>query len=86
MNYVHKIRKRALKFIGSQEKKQQERIYKAIYALPYKGDISKLSGKEDEYRLRVGDYRILFRLTQYGFEIMLVDIFDADNRGQIYKK
>lgn len=85
MNYEHNISKRAMKFICSQDKIQQKRIFEAIYDLPIKGDIKKLAGRKDVFRLRVGDYRILYRLTPKGFEVILVDVFDADNRGQVYK-
>ena len=85
MNYEHKINKRAVKFIRSQDKAQQKRIFEAIYDLPVKGDIKMLAGRKDTFRLRVGDYRILFRLIPHGFEIIIVDVFDADNRGQVYK-
>ncbi len=52
MNYKIKIRPKALKFIEKQDKLQRVRIYKAIYNLP-SGDIKKLSGSRDEYRVRI---------------------------------
>ena len=52
MTYKIKIDKEAKKFIDKQPKNQKERIYEAISKLP-NGDIKKLSGKKDEYRLRV---------------------------------
>lgn len=44
-----------------------------------------MSGEERLYRLRVGDYRILFEMYPKTNTITLIDITDADNRGQIYK-
>lgn len=52
MTYKVKIRPKALKFIQKQDKTQRLRIYKAIYNLP-KGDVKKMVGCKDEYRLRV---------------------------------
>lgn len=52
MTYKIKIRPKALKFIEKQDKTQRTRIYKAIYNLP-NGDIKKLVGCRNEYRLRV---------------------------------
>lgn len=52
MIYKIKIRPKALKFIEKQDRKQRIRIYKAIYELP-KGDVKKLVGYKNEYRLRV---------------------------------
>lgn len=85
MIYEYNIRKKAIKFIKKQNKDQQERILKAIYALPVIGDIKKMSAEERLYRLRVGDYRILFEMYPKTNTITLIDITDADKRGQIYK-
>ncbi len=52
MNYKITIRPKALKFIEKQDKIQRLRIYKAIYSLP-NGDIKKLAGCKNHYRLRV---------------------------------
>lgn len=44
-----------------------------------------MSGYASLYRLRVGNYRILFKVSPLNKEITLIDVMDADNRGQIYK-
>lgn len=74
-----------MKFIQKQERRQQERLLKAIYALPLIGDIKKMIGENNLYRLRVGDYRLLFEMLEKSNEITLIDVTNADNRGQIYK-
>lgn len=85
MTYEYNIRKKAMKFIQKQDKKQQERIFKAIYALPIIGDVKKMAGEDKLYRLRVGDYRVLFEMSAKTNTVTLIDVTDADNRGQIYK-
>lgn len=52
MIYKIKIRPKALKFIEKQNKNQRLRIYQAIYNLP-RGDVKKMVGCKNEYRLRV---------------------------------
>lgn len=52
MTYQIKFRPKALKFIQKQSKDQRLRIYKAIYNLP-KGDVKRLVGCKNYYRLRV---------------------------------
>lgn len=52
MTYKINIRPKALKFIEKQSKEQKLRIYKAIYNLP-KGDVKKMVGCKNNYRLRV---------------------------------
>ena len=82
MKYNIELLKKARKFIEIQPKNQQERILKAISKLPYSGDIIPLSGKKDFFRLRVGDYRIIYQVQD---ELLLVTVVNADNRGQVYK-
>lgn len=82
MNYEIKILKKARKFIEQQQPAQRERINKAIAGLP-NGDVRSLQGNEGVYRLRVGDYRIIYELNN---NILLITVVDAGNRGQIYNK
>lgn len=81
MIYKIKIRPKALKFIEKQDRFQRIRIYKAIYNLP-NGDVKKMAGYKNEYRLRVGNYRIIYEQNQNEFIILITK---AENRGQIYK-
>ncbi len=81
MIYKIRIKPKALKFIEKQDKTQRIRIYKAIYNLP-NGDVKKLAGCKNEYRLRVGNYRIIYELNQ---NELIVIVTRADNQGQIYK-
>lgn len=82
MTYKINIKKKAKKFIDKQDKTQQIRIYKAIYNLP-NGDIKLLKGYNTIYRLRIGDCRILFIWNE---NEIIINIIDADNRGDVYKK
>ena len=81
MTYKIIIRPKALKFIEKQDKTQRMRILKAIYNLP-NGDVKKMADCKSEYRLRVGDYRIIYELNQTELIILVTK---ANNRGQIYK-
>jgi mRNA interferase RelE/StbE len=54
---------------------------KAIFDIP-NGDLKKLKGMNELYRLRVGDYRVLFEKYDDELKIIVVDI---GNRGEIYK-
>jgi mRNA interferase RelE/StbE len=64
------------------DKKIQIRIKAGILKLaivPPQGDIAKLKGREDQYRLRIGDWRIIFR------QIDVIQIIAILPRGQAYK-
>jgi mRNA interferase RelE/StbE len=83
-----KYSKTALKFLKKLDAKSVSRILLAIEGLkddPPKGDIKQMRGyQDDRKRLRVGDWRIIYR---YDLEQQLVIIFiiDIGNRGDIYK-
>lgn len=70
--------KQAIKFLAKQENAVRTRIKNAIMKLPV-GDVKKLKG-QPYYRLRVGDFRILF--TRDGH---IIEVSRIDNRGQVYK-
>lgn len=82
MQYEIKFEKRAFKFISKQPQKQKERILQAIARLPFSGDIKAMAGSRNYYRLRVGDYRIIYTLDH---DVLLITVVDANNRGDIYK-
>ena len=81
--YTIEIKKLAKKFIERQPKKQQERILKAVYKLPYEGDIDTLSGHDDVFRLRVGGYRVIYTIKE---NILTIEVLDAGNHGDVYMK
>lgn len=72
--------KEAVKQINSMDKPIRKRIQAAIIGLPI-GDIKKLKGYTTKYRLRVGDYRIIFDLSDN-----VITIGSVLPRGSAYKK
>ena len=70
--------KQAIKFLSKQDKPTRIRIIEAISQLP-QGDVKKLQGQK-HYRLRVGDYRVIFDKNG---DILYIE--KIDNRGQVYK-
>lgn len=82
MNYKIELTKKSRKFIKSQPRNHQERILKAINKLP-QGDIKALSGTKNAYRLRVGDYRVIYEIDH---DVLLITVVDVGNRGQIYNR
>ncbi|MCL2631270.1 MAG: type II toxin-antitoxin system RelE/ParE family toxin [Firmicutes bacterium] len=73
----------AKKYLNKLNDPQYSRILRALGSLenePPTGDIKAMSGSTNEYRLRVGDYRILFRITD------IITVTTIATRGQVYKK
>ena len=42
----------------------------------------KLSGGDNEYRIRVGVYRILYSIQD---DVLIIFVFDIDHRKQVYR-
>lgn len=81
--YRIEIRKQPQKFIKKQSPAQQKRILTAIYRLP-EGDVKQMAGGEPyEYRLRVGEYRIVYEKRD---DMLVIIVVRAGNRGDVYKK
>ena len=74
------IKKPAKKFIDKLPKNEKIRIIKAIEKLPDGVDIKKLKGHDNVYRLRIGDYRILYTVDNGEYTVIVIN---AGNRGQI---
>ena len=82
MKYLIKYEKGCLKYLKRLAKQTQVRIISAINQLPF-GDVKKLHGIPDSYRLRVGDYRIIFYKDD---EQLTIRILEIASRGEIYKR
>ena len=65
VHYTPAIAEEAIAQLRSLPKEQRRRIGDRLTHLQHglSGDVKKLSGKENKYRLRVGDFRVLFTLA-----------------------
>lgn len=78
-NMKIKYSKKAVKHINAVDKPMKKRLKETIEKILF-GDIKKIQGIENGYRLRVGDLRVLFTPEE--------DTIFVDNivpRGQVYK-
>nr|DAG54840.1 MAG TPA: Cytotoxic translational repressor [Caudoviricetes sp.] len=73
-------KRNAVKYINAADKPTKKRLKEAIEKIPL-GDIKKLTGLDNAYRLRVGNLRVLFSLEDE--KIIINDILP---RGQAYKR
>lgn len=72
----------ALADVARQDVKTQARIFKAVerFAEMGYGDVEKLKGHEDEYRLRVGRWRIRFTYRPATRAIAVLRVFAQGQR------
>ena len=64
MKYKVVLERPARKFIQKQPPEQQKRILTALSKLPEQGDIFPMRGRKNQYRVRIGTYRAIYRLEQ----------------------
>ncbi len=63
----------------------QDRIQLKIDDLatePRPNKVKKLQGEENTYRIRIGDYRVIYDIFD---DILLVKIIDVGHRSKVYK-
>ncbi|MEA5597156.1 type II toxin-antitoxin system RelE/ParE family toxin [Rivularia sp. UHCC 0363] len=85
MSYEIQISKSASKQIKKLSLELQERIQDRIDNLaiePRPDGVKKLKDRENGYRIRVGDYRILYDIFD---AVLLISVVEVGHRSNIYK-
>jgi len=85
MCYRIEIKPQAEKALADVPNPHRRRIAKAIDALadqPRPTGCRKLTGSEDAYRIRVGDYRVVYRIVD---RVLIVYIIRIGHRKDIYR-
>jgi mRNA interferase RelE/StbE len=85
MAYVIRITQHAARSFRKLPRDVQIRLYTAIEPLkdnPRPSGSEKLKGSNDTYRIRVGDYRILYEIRD---KELIVFIMEAGHRREVYR-
>lgn len=87
MNRAEEWRRRAraeIQAIARRDAGQARRIAEAVarYVAHDQGDVRKLAGQDDIYRLRVGDWRVLFAFDDGGRTVVILRVL---NRRDAYR-
>lgn len=82
MNYQIELKPRALKDLRALPEADKRRVIRRIEALQngLTGDVKKLTNFTPDYRLRAGDYRVLFDI-----EGQVVVIYRVLHRKDVYR-
>lgn len=85
MSYSVSVRARAQKDLRGLSRPDQERIVRAIDELagdPRPRQSKKLKGTEDSWRLRVGDFRVIYAIDDHA---KTVDVRRVADRKEAYR-
>ncbi|MEA5602247.1 type II toxin-antitoxin system RelE/ParE family toxin [Nostoc sp. UHCC 0252] len=85
MTYEIKFTKGAKKMFKKLSQELQDRIQPKIDELsiePRPNGVKKLQGEENTYRIRVGDYRVIYDIFD---DVLLVNVIDVGHRNKVYK-
>ncbi|SMC09489.1 type II toxin-antitoxin system RelE family toxin [Nitratiruptor tergarcus] len=85
--YRIKYSKQVIKFLQKQKKEIVQKIMSTFDELKHeleldRFDIKELKGFQNVYRLRIGKYRIIFRVLE---EELIIEVIKAVSRGDVYK-
>ncbi|WP_341527240.1 type II toxin-antitoxin system RelE/ParE family toxin [Nostoc sp. UHCC 0302] len=86
MSYQVEISKGALKQLKKLSPELQERIQLKIDDLaiePRPDGVKKLKARDNSYRIRVGDYRVIYEIID---NILLIIIVEVGHRSNLYKE
>ncbi|MEH2366220.1 MULTISPECIES: type II toxin-antitoxin system RelE family toxin [unclassified Nostoc] len=84
MSYKVEILKGALKQLKKLSPELQERIQVKIDDLaiePRPNGVKKLKGKENAYRIRLGEYRVIYDIFD---DILVVNVVEVGHRSKVY--
>jgi len=77
---------KALKFLLKLERDSKKRVFKRIKELgndPFPSDAKKIKGERDVYRIRIGAYRVLYKII---LEDGVILVFRIDKRSRVYMR
>ena len=82
--YKVEFKKQAFKFIQNLDKKTQDKLEKIFNSLsenPFSMPYKKIVGFDNMYRIRVGEYRILYTINNGE---LLIEVIKIANRENFY--
>jgi mRNA interferase RelE/StbE len=86
VSYRIDLARRAAKALDAIDKPQRRRVMAVIDGLtddPRPPRCTKLSGRDNQWRVRAGDYRVVYEIHD---ERLLVLVIDVGHRSSIYKE
>ena len=85
MAYRVELKESASKALAKLPKKERQRVQAKIDALvenPRPPGVKKLEGEGRQYRIRCGDYRVVYSIED---QVLLVSVAKIGHRGDVYR-
>ncbi len=85
MKYTLQFKKSAEKELLALPREQAFKIRDAVLALtsnPRPGGCKKLSGSSDDYRIRIGNYRVVYTISD---KVLTIWVIKIAHRKEVYK-
>jgi mRNA interferase RelE/StbE len=85
MSYKIELKPSAIRTLGKIPKSDQRVIRLHIDSLantPFPPNVKKLEGEENIYRIRVGDYRIVYQVHK---KVLLILVLAIGHRKEVYR-
>ncbi|HRQ88281.1 MAG TPA: type II toxin-antitoxin system RelE/ParE family toxin [Bacteroidia bacterium] len=77
-----KSTRKDLRRIAPQEVQRIVSAVEGLVADPFPSGCAKLSGSERAYRIRVGDYRVIYEVID---DVLIIEIIKVGHRRDVYK-
>jgi mRNA interferase RelE/StbE len=84
-SYKIEWKRSAIKELKKTPKEKISRVVKAVEQLaidPFPAGVRKLTGSEHTYRIRVGDYRVIYSVYE---DRLLIEIVRVGHRKDVYR-
>ncbi|GAX45956.1 hypothetical protein NIES4075_69770 [Tolypothrix sp. NIES-4075] len=85
MTYQVEFTKKAFKQLGKLSKDLQQKIKTKVQELadnPRHSGVVKLENSDDRYRIRIGDYRVLYEIED---DLLIVSVIRVGHRRDVYR-
>ncbi len=86
MEYQIRIKKSAIKELSKLPKPIATKASKVIDQFktnPYPKGYKKLKGSDNDYRVRIGNYRVLYSIHN---DVLIIEVIKIAHRKDVYKK
>ncbi|MEX0900845.1 MAG: type II toxin-antitoxin system RelE/ParE family toxin [Gammaproteobacteria bacterium] len=80
---LHRSIEKTLAAIDAKTRRRIREVIDGLAAEPRPPGVKKLAGRDDAYRIRVGSYRVLYKIVD---SQLLIYVIAVDHRSRVYRE